>query len=260
MAGCETVSGEAMATFAGDVVVVTGAAMGIGEATAMGFAALGAKVACLDLDEAAAKQTAERAMAVHAGCVAMGLACDVADEAAGCGALERVVEAFGGLHVLINNAGITRDRTALKLASGDFRAVLDVNLTGTFLMAQAAATFMKTQRYGRIINTSSINARGKFGQANYAASKAGVIGLTRTLAIEWARYGITVNAVAPGFVRTAMTAAIPEPVKDEAITKIPVGRIAEAEEIARVHRFFADRHSAYITGQVLVVDGGRTLV
>jgi 3-oxoacyl-[acyl-carrier protein] reductase len=171
---------------------------------------------------------------------------------------------YGGLQVLINNAGITRDGLTTRLKDGapsymseeKWDAVLDVNLKGTWLCSQIAAVPMIEQGYGRIVNTSSIAALGNIGQANYSASKAGVIGLTKTLALEWARYGIAVNCVAPGGVKTRMTETIPEKVISGLVEGIPFGRFAEPSEIAAAHAWLASKQASYVTGQVLFVDGG----
>jgi len=171
---------------------------------------------------------------------------------------------FGRLDILINNAGINRDALAVRVKDGDVKmmseeqwdSVMAVNLKGTFLCAQAASVSMMAQKYGRVVNTSSIGALGNVGQANYSASKAGVIGLTKTLALEWARFNITVNCVAPGATKTRMTAGIPENLMAGLIEKIPFRRLAEPEEIAAAHVFFASDDAGYVTGQVLFVDGG----
>jgi 3-oxoacyl-[acyl-carrier protein] reductase len=177
------------------------------------------------------------------------------------------LDAFGRLDILINNAGITRDALTVRVKDGEVKmmsdaqwdAVLGVNLKGTFLVSQAAAIPMMAQKFGRIVNTASVGALGNIGQANYSASKAGVIGLTKTLALEWARFNITVNAVAPGAVKTRMTAAIPENIAAQMSERIPLKRWAEPEEIAAVHAFLASEDANYITGQVIWIDGGLTL-
>jgi 3-oxoacyl-[acyl-carrier protein] reductase len=178
--------------------------------------------------------------------------------------VDTAVEQFGRIDVLINNAGITRDALTTRVKDGqisymaeeNWDAVLEVNLKGTWLCSQISAVPMIQQGGGRMVNTASTSALGNIGQANYSASKAGVIGLTKTLALEWARYGIAVNAVAPGAVKTGMTAAIPEKIMSELLKKIPYGRMAEPAEIAAVHAFLASDEASYITGQVLIVDGG----
>jgi 3-oxoacyl-[acyl-carrier protein] reductase len=181
--------------------------------------------------------------------------------------VDTALERFGRLDILINNAGITRDALTTRVKDGDIRymndeqwdAVLDVNLKGTWLCCQLAAVPMIQQKAGRIVNTASVGALGNIGQANYAASKAGVIGVTKTLALEWARYGIAVNCVAPGGVKTRMTAAIPEHLMAGLLQQIPYHRLAEPEEIAAVHTFLASEEASYITGQVIFVDGGQTV-
>ena len=174
---------------------------------------------------------------------------------------------FGKLDILINNAGITRDALTVRVKDGDIKmmsdeqwdAVLNVNLKGTWLMSQLAAVAFIQQKRGVIVNTASIAAEGNIGQANYAASKAGVIGLTKTLALEWARFNIRVNCIAPGGVKTRMTATIPENIVANLIERIPLKRFAEPEEIAATHLFLASDDASYITGQVIFVDGGVTV-
>ncbi len=246
----------------GRVAWITGAGSGIGRATALRFAQEGARVLVADVDGDALQETVQAIK--DAGGEAVGVTGSVTDR----GDVEQMVQAaldsFGKLDILINNAGINRDGLVVKIKDdqvklmGDDRwdPVLEVNLKGTFLCAQAAAVPMIRQRYGRIVNTSSIGALGNVGQANYAASKAGVIGLTKTLALEWARFGINVNCVAPGATKTRMTAGIPEKIMEGLIAKIPHRRLAEPEEIAAAHLFLVSDDANYITGQVLFVDGG----
>jgi len=171
------------------------------------------------------------------------------------------------LDIVVNNAGITKDGLTVRVKDGEVKfmsdeqwdAVLEVNLKGTWLVSQMAAVPMIRQKYGRIVNTASVGAQGNIGQANYSASKAGVIGLTRTLALEWARFNIAVNCVAPGGVKTRMTAAIPDNIMAQLIERIPLKRMADPAEIAAVHVFLASNEASYLTGQVLWVDGGLTV-
>lgn len=246
------------------VALVTGAGNGIGRATAVRFAKEGAKLVISDLDEAG---LAESRLAIEAlGGEVTAVVANVAVRDDAQKIVNTAVETYGTLDILINNAGITRDglTTRMKddqlqfMSEDNWDAVLNVNLKGTWLCCQLAAVPMMKNRYGRIVNTASIAALGNIGQANYSASKAGVIGLTKTLALEWARYGIGVNCVAPGGVKTRMTETIPEKMMAGLIDGIPFKRFAEPEEIAAVHAWLASGESAYITGQVLFVDGGLT--
>lgn len=247
------------------VVLITGAGAGIGRATALRFAREGACVVASDLDEANLAETVERITADGGKAVAVVGNVSESDDVQHM--VNDALSSFGRLDVLINNAGITRDGLAVRVKDGEVKkmsadkwdAVLDVNLKGTFLAAQAAAVPMMAQQSGRIINTTSVGAQGNIGQANYAASKAGVIGLTKTLALEWARYGILVNCVGPGGVKTQMTASIPEKLLERLVAGIPLRRMAEPEEIAAVHAFLASDDATYITGQVIWVDGGMTV-
>ena len=247
------------------VALITGGGDGIGRATALRFAAEGACVAVNDVDAGGAAETAGRIQA--AGGMAAAFGADVTSPDAVAAMVDAVVAAWGHLDILVNNAGIARDGLAVKIRDGavekmsaaQWDGVLDVNLKGTFLCCQAAAVPMIRQHYGRIVNTASVSAFGNIGQANYSASKAGVIGLTRALALEWARHGIAVNCIAPGGVRTRMTAAIPDKVMSGLLERIPFGRLAEPEEIASAHLFLASDEASYVTGQCLVVDAGTRL-
>ena len=241
--------------FDGQVALVTGGGMGIGAETARLFAQGGASVVLVDWNDEAAGQVAEEIKS--AGGKALAAKCDVSNRSDVEAAVALAVKEFGRLDILINNAGITRDSTLLKMEPHQWDQVIAVNLTGIFNCAQVAGLQMKEQKYGRILSASSTSAFGNFGQTNYAATKAGVIGMTKTMAIELARYGITVNAVAPGFIQTSMTEAIPADIREVAISKIPVGRAGIPLDIARTYLFLASPEAGFITGQVIVVDGGR---
>ena len=236
------------------VAIITGSGGGIGEATAKLFASEGAKVAVVDVNYEQAERVAKEI--TDTGGEAIALKVDISNR----GDVEKMVagtkEKFGRIDILINNAGINRDSFAVKMKEEHWDAVIDINLKGTFLCATAVQAVMAEGGGGRIVNTSSIGALGNMGQANYAASKAGVIGLTKTLALEFARSGITVNCVAPGATKTPMTEGIPPEIVEKLVKKIPLRRFAEPVEIARAHLFFASPDADYITGQVLFVDGG----
>ncbi|MFG3708935.1 3-oxoacyl-ACP reductase FabG [Micromonospora sp. NPDC047670] len=250
-----------MTRFADRVAVVTGAARGIGAATAHRLAAEGAAVAVVDLDAERSRAVADEITA--AGGRAVGIGCDVTDPDAVAATTDRVVETYGGLHVLVNNAGITRDDLLFKMPLPAWQAVLTTNLTSMFLCCQAAQRHMVEARYGRIVNLSSRSALGNRGQVNYAAAKAGVQGLTATLAIELGPFNVTVNAVAPGYVATAMTAATaervgssPEEHQRMVAEHTPLRRVAQPAEIASVIAFLASDDASYVSGQTLYVNGG----
>jgi 3-oxoacyl-[acyl-carrier protein] reductase len=248
-----------MNRYADRVVVVTGAARGIGAGTAQRFADEGARVAVLDLDEAAASTTAQGLGAEKA----IGLACDVSDSAAVERAVTAVVEELGKVDVLVNNAGITRDNLLFKMTEEDWDLVMNVHLRGAFLMSREVQKHMVPAKYGKILNLSSVSALGNRGQANYAAAKMGVQGFTRTLALELGPYGINVNAIAPGFIVTEMTDATaarlkmePEQLRQMNAEANPVRRVGYPEDIAAAAAFLCSDEASYVTGQTLYVDGG----
>ena len=236
------------------VALVTGASRGIGRAIATALAAAGYRVTGTATSEAGAASITD-ALSAHEGCE--GIVLDVTDVAALDAAIDRLVKTRGGLHVLVNNAGITRDTLSMRMNDADWDAVLDTNLKAVFRACRAATRPMMKQRYGRMINiTSVVGAIGNAGQANYAAAKAGVAGLTRSLARELGARNITVNCVAPGFIATDMTHGLPDAVKAALLAQIPLGRLGAAEEVAHAVRFLASREAAYITGTELHVNGG----
>ena len=240
------------------VVIITGGASGIGRVSALRFAAEGATVVIWDIDKAKAEATRGEIEAGGGQVLAMQVNTVQPEQATA--AAQAVHDRFGRIDVLINNAGITRDATLRKMTLAQWQQVIDVNLTGVFVCAQAVAPYMEAQRSGRIINTSSVvGLYGNFGQANYAATKAGLIGLTKTLARELGKYNITVNAVAPGFMATDMLATIPEKVLDALKSRTPLGRLGKPEDIAAAYLFLASDEAGYVSGTVLSVDGAITI-
>jgi len=239
-----------------NVALVTGGSRGIGRAICLELASRGANVAVNYAgNEQAAQETVEACRAL--GVEAEAFRADVADPAACDELVKAVKDRFGKVDILVNNAGITRDGLLMTAKAEDFDKVLDTNLKGAYFCMKAVAKLMMRQRYGRIVNLSSVvGLRGNAGQTGYAASKAGILGLTKAAAKELATRNITVNAVAPGFIDTDMTAVLPENAKNAMLTTIPMGKPGAPEDVARAVAFFAEQNSAYITGQVLCVDGG----
>ncbi|MEU7635218.1 MULTISPECIES: 3-oxoacyl-ACP reductase FabG [unclassified Streptomyces] len=250
-----------MSTTEQRVAIVTGAARGIGAATAVRLAAEGRAVAVLDLDEAACKDTVEKITA--AGGKALAVGCDVSDSDQVAAAVERVAAELGAPTVLVNNAGVLRDNLLFKMSDSDWDTVMNVHLRGAFLMSRACQKHMVDATFGRIVNLSSSSALGNRGQVNYSAAKAGLQGFTKTLAIELGKFGVTANAVAPGFIATDMTAATAERVgmdfeefKTAAATQIPVQRVGNPDDIANAVAFFTGEAAGFVSGQVLYVAGG----
>ena len=240
----------------GKCALVTGGSRGIGRAACLELARQGARVAVNYAGNAAAAEETVKACQ-DLGAEAFAIQADVADAAACDAMVKEVLARFGRVDILVNNAGVTRDGLMLTMKESDWDTVLDTNLKGAFQCMKAVYRPMMKQKYGRVVNLSSIvGVRGNAGQANYAASKAGLIGLTKSMAKELAARNVTVNAVAPGFIDTDMTAALPEKAREAMLASIPMGRLGQAEDVARAVAFFAGDESAYVTGQVLCVDGG----
>jgi len=242
---------------AGRVAVVTGASRGIGAAIAVRLAARGAKVACIATTADRAAETAARCSALTEGAAAYGV--DVASTSAVASLVDQVQKEMGGLDILVNNAGVTKDQLLLRMTEDDFDRVIDVNLKGTWNFLKASSRALMKNK-GRVVNIGSIvGLTGNAGQANYAASKAGVVGLTKSMAKELAGRGVCVNCVAPGYVATDMTAAIDPKAAEALKAEIPLGRIGDPDDIARAVEFLVGPGGDYVTGQTLVVDGGMSL-
>jgi 3-oxoacyl-[acyl-carrier protein] reductase len=241
--------------FEQQVIVVTGASRGIGREIALAFAREGGKVACAATTVEGAEATAQAIR--ESGGVGSAFACDVSDAAQVETLFKKIAEELGSPAVLVNNAGITRDNLLMRLKDEDWDRVISVNLRGSFLCIRAASRLMMRERYGRIVNVSSvIGQHGAAGQSNYAAAKAGLIGLTMSVAKELGSRNITCNAVAPGFIETDMTGALPAEFKEHVVKTAPAGRLGVAQDVAPAVLFFASKEAAYITGQTLAIDGG----
>lgn len=244
-----------MAKLTDKVVIITGGAQGIGKAAAQRFAAEGATVVIWDINEQKTSDLVTEL--ISQGWLADSVEVDITSLVSSAAAAKTVFDRYGRIDILINNAGITRDASLLKMTTEQFDEVMNINLKGVFNCTKVVAPYMIEQGYGRVINTSSVvGVYGNFGQTNYAASKAGVIGMTKVWARELGRKGITVNAVAPGYITTGMTAQIPQHLIDQAKERIPVGRMGTPEDIAHAYLFLASDEAAFINGAVLHVDGG----
>lgn len=240
----------------GKTAVVTGGSRGIGRAVCTELACQGANVVfCYTAGEAAARQTAAQCM--EYGVQTLFVRCDVTKAEEVKNMMNRALQEFGRIDILVNNAGITRDGLLMKMREEDFDAVIDTNIKGAFLCMKEVSRTMIKQRYGRVINISSVvGLHGNVGQMNYAASKAGIIGMTKSMAKELGSRGITVNAVAPGFIKTDMTSEMTDDIREKLLLQIPAGRMGTAEDVAHAVAFLAGEAAGYITGQVLCVDGG----
>ena len=250
---------ESYAILTGKTALVTGASRGIGRAVALKLAADGAKVA-LNFAGNLAKAEEVKAEIESGGGEAILVQGNVADFETVSGIVKKIVDAWGTVDILINNAGITRDNLLLKMSESDFDEVISTNLKGVFNCTKAVTKIMMKQRSGRIVNMASVvGLKGNVSQANYAAAKAGIIGFTKSAARELATRGVTVNAIAPGFIETDMTAALTEKIKADLLQGIPMGRMGKPEEIANLVEFLVSENAAYITGQVINVDGGMAM-
>jgi 3-oxoacyl-[acyl-carrier protein] reductase len=243
----------------GKTAIVTGGSRGIGRAVCLELAQAGANVVlCYAGNQNAAQETVDACQEL--GAKVLAVQCNVADADQVKALVDAALREFGGVHILVNNAGITRDGLLMTMKESDFDAVVDTNLKGAFLCMKAVSRTMMKQRYGRIVNLSSVvGLRGNAGQVNYAASKAGVIGMTKSVAKELASRNITVNAVAPGFIDTDMTAALSESARTALLGAIPAGRLGSPEDVARTVAFLVSDEAGYITGQVLAIDGGMSM-
>ena len=239
----------------GRTALVTGASRGIGKAIAVALANHGARVACAATKPGGADETAQAC-----GNGAVSIVCNIGDSDGVASAVETVTKELGGLHILVNNAGIARDQLLMRMSDEEWDEVIDINLKGAYRTIKASVRPMMKERWGRIINlTSIVGLGGQAGQANYSAAKAGLIGLTKSVAKEFGSRGITCNAIAPGFIETDMTAALPDEMRDRITSTAAAGRLGTPEDIAAAAAFLASDGASYITGQVLVVDGGLTL-
>lgn len=244
-----------MSSLNGKKAIVTGASRGLGKGIALRLAQEGADIACVARSVESAQPTVDEIKALGREAKAYGV--DVSDEAAVTAAVEAIAGDFGGVDILVNNAGINRDGLLARMSADDWDAVVDTNLKGAFFWCKPVTRLMAKQRAGRIINMSSIiGLMGNAGQANYAASKAGLIGFTKSVAREFASRGITANVICPGFIETDMTAALPEKVQQDILSRVPLGRMGQVEDVAGLVAFLSGPDAAYMTAQVITVDGG----
>jgi 3-oxoacyl-[acyl-carrier protein] reductase len=242
----------------GNTAVVTGAGRGIGRDIALALAAQGADVAVLDVDLDGCRETV--GLVEKAGKAGLAAKCDISDYAAVQECVKEVLGWRDQIHILVNNAGITRDNLLLRMGEDEWKTVIDINLTGTFNMTKVVTKHMFKKRYGRVVSIASvIGQMGNAGQSNYAASKAGIIGFTKSVAREFAPRGVTVNAIAPGFIDTPMTAVLPEDVQEQMRRMIPLGRFGTGGDVANVVIFLVSELGGYVTGQVLNCDGGMVM-
>ena len=244
--------------FENQVAVITGAGRGIGAAIAKKLFNEGCQIVILDINEASAMECAQSIDPT--GSRSLGLSCDVSSQESVRQAVSRIIEKFETVDILVNNAGITKDSMFHKMSLEKWQAVIDVNLTGTFLITNAVVPYMREKKQGRIINISSTSAYGNIGQSNYAASKAGILGLTKTLARELGRYGITVNAIEPGVIETDMLKSVPQNIKDGWLSMMPLARMGQPEDIANAVCFFASDEASFVTAVELPVCGGFMII
>jgi 3-oxoacyl-[acyl-carrier protein] reductase len=240
----------------GKTAVITGAAQGIGKEVARAFLSNHANVALLDLQEEKLEATKQELQTEFPKAKIFAAICDISQKKSVEENVSSIVKQFETIEILINNAGILRDASLLKMEEAQFDQVIDVHLNGTFLLTQACVRIMSEKKYGKIINLSSVASRGNFGQTNYSAAKAGIIGMTKTWALELSRYNINVNAIAPGLIETDMTKSIPQPVLDTLVSKIPMKRMGNVSEIAHLICFLASNDASYIQGEVIHINGG----
>ncbi|MDP6685852.1 MAG: 3-oxoacyl-[acyl-carrier-protein] reductase [Candidatus Omnitrophota bacterium] len=239
----------------GKVALITGGARGIGREIALSFAREGANIALCDVNLEATEKTAKEIQDLGREC--MAVQADVTDSKSVQDMMDKILDKFKKLDILINNAGITKDGLVLRMSEDDWDKVIAVNLKGSFVCTKIAAKVMLKQRFGKMVNLASIiGIMGNIGQANYSASKAGIIGLTKSVAKELAPRGITVNAIAPGFIKTEMTSKLPEEVQKNMLSAIPLGRFGGPKDVANLALFLSSESSSYITGQVIQIDGG----